>query len=121
MGFIGNFLEFFKPNDFKDDNYGWLTNQISHSALSFVLIYYFSFIFNYKYVCVFFILFWLIWEIRHYLQTKNLTDLVEDLFFEISGILIYINVFVFLPITIIGLIIVFFLRLKDGNTNNTVL
>lgn len=80
---INKILNFFKPADFKDDIYGWLTNQMGHVSASFTICY----LTNHW---ISFAIFWLIWEIRHFIITKNFRDFIEDLFFELSGVLIFL-------------------------------
>ena len=116
MSFIKEVLSFFKSNSFDNDPYGWLTNQISHTAASFTVMYGLGFLFNFKSAALLFGLFWLVWEIRHYLQTRNKRDFFEDMFFELSGIAIYLCTVVFLPLMIIVTIIILINRLKNEQT-----
>jgi len=74
---IKKLTEFFSPQDFSENPYGWLTNQISHSAVSFFAAYWLG--------LVPVITFWIIWECYHLSKSKNLKDFLEDLYFEITG------------------------------------
>lgn len=86
------FLQLFKPNDFENNFYGWLTNQISHTALSCSVVFLFMLIpiFNVWVFAFIFSIFWIFWEIRHLKISGNLKDFYQDLFFELSGIVIFI-------------------------------
>lgn len=117
MTFIQKILFFFAPSDFSDDPYGWLTNQISHTAASFTIFYSFYHLLNIftnpsliKLSIPFFI-FWLVWESYHLIKSKDINDFFQDLFFELSGILIFIKPVVFLPILLIGLVFMFLKRI----------
>lgn len=114
MGFITNALTLFKPDDFKDNNYGWLTNQLAHVKGSYVLsVFVFSiciflspivnFVFKTNTIADVFnasvgvVVFWLLWESRHLYISKNIKDFFEDLFFELSGVALFYLVFSVLP------------------------
>ncbi len=80
---IGRLLKFFAPDDFGGNLYSFMTNQISHCAISFVACYLIG---GWYFVAIF----WLAWEIYHLLKSKNWNDFIFDLTFELSGVLIFI-------------------------------
>ncbi len=100
-----------EPNDFKDNPYGWLTNQVGHLSLSFVLTLYLSLLIGDIYSSISIGVLWVIWEINQYRKAKNFTDVIEDLIFELGGILIFINWVIFLPLSILVLILLLIRRL----------
>lgn len=102
---------FSEPNDFKDNPYGWLTNQVGHLSLSFVLTLYLSLLIGDLYAPISIGALWLIWEISQYKKSNNFIDVIEDLIFEIGGVLIFINWNIFLPLSILVLILCLIRRL----------
>lgn len=78
-------LTFFNPDNFNNDPYGHLTNQISHVSASLFVVYWFSGLWPLLAV------FWLVWEGLQLSKSKDLKDFLEDLFFELSGIFIFFN------------------------------
>lgn len=100
-----------EPNDFKDNPYGWLTNQVGHLSLSFVLTLYLSLLIGDLYAPISIGALWLIWEISQYKKSNNFIDVIEDLIFEIGGVLIFINWNIFLPLSILVLILCLIRRL----------
>jgi len=103
MDFIKNTLELFKPDDFKNDIYGWLTNQLAHVIGSFfIVVFVFSLVLFFTEPIVFSIsigvsIFWVLWELRHLYISKNVKDFLEDMFFELSGVGMFYLVFNYLP------------------------
>lgn len=88
---IQRLLKLFKPNGFEGDFYGWLTNQVSHVAFSCSVVFMFSMFNPVGWVSLaVFSASWAAWEIRHLKQTGNFKDFYQDLFFELSGIVIFI-------------------------------
>lgn len=75
---------FFEPDNFQDDFYGWLTNQISHTAITVTFLYLTGLIY-------FALFFFVIWETVHYFISRDFIDCIEDLFFELSGIIIFLD------------------------------
>ncbi|MFY7672129.1 hypothetical protein ACOSP6_13680 [Tenacibaculum sp. MEBiC06402] len=100
-----------EPNDFKDNPYGWLTNQVGHLSLSFVLTLYLSLLIGDLYAPITIGVLWLIWEISQYKKSNNFIDVIEDLIFELGGVLIFINWVIFLPLSIVLLILCLIRRL----------
>lgn len=82
------------PDNFKDDPYAWLTNQISHTAVSFTFAYLTGLVYPT-------LVFWLVWELRHYLMSNDLADSLEDLFFELSGLLLFVCPDEYMPIYLV--------------------
>lgn len=101
---LKKFFKLFEPDSFEDNAYFWLVNQVGHIALSFTLCH----IFN---IWIPFLIFWVVWEIRHYIISKNLKDLIEDLTFELSGIFIFIYGDIPLYISISILLMLLYKRL----------
>ena len=80
------FNEFKAGDSFKNNPYGWVTNQIGHVSLSFVLCYLVNnglFTFSLLFI-------WLAWEVYHLIESRDIFDFIEDLYFEWVGVLIYI-------------------------------
>jgi len=102
-------INLFKPNSFKDNFYGWLSNQVGHVSLSCAIMVLISFTgINAIYSAIALSLFWVLWEIRHLKITGDLKDFMQDLYFELSG------VFVFLfPYYLIGVVLVFVLSVLN--------
>lgn len=92
---------FIAPEEFKDP-YAHMTNQISHISFSLFLTWFISGIFSFTVAAVAIVSLWVAWEAYHYYLTKNKVDFIEDLFFELSGvgIFIYPN-FVFMAIVVL--------------------
>lgn len=112
MNFITKLIALFsEPNDFKDNPYGWLTNQVGHLSLSFVLTLYLSLLIGDLYAPISIGALWIIWEINQYRKAKNFTDAIEDLIFELGGILVFINWVIFLPLSILVLFLLLIRRL----------
>jgi len=80
---VERLLKFFAPDDFGGNLYSFMTNQISHCAISFVACYLIG---GWYFVASF----WLVWEIYQLNKSKNLQDFIFDLTFELSGVLIFI-------------------------------
>lgn len=77
-------MSILSPENFKDDLYGWLTNQISHTAVTVAFLYLTGWVY-------FALIFWIAWEFIHYVASRDLADCIEDLYFELSGIVIFLN------------------------------
>lgn len=106
MDFLKKFFNMFKTGDsFENDPYGWVTNQIGHISLSFVLCYFTG-------LWQLILAAWIVWEINHFLQSKDWKDLFEDLFFELSGVFIYLYGDVPLIFSIVILILLLCLRVS---------
>lgn len=124
MSLIKNIVKFFSPKDFKNDPYGWLTNQLGHIAGSawityviFLLLHQFTSIpeETSRYLAMGVIGgFWLFWEIRHLIVAGNWQDFLEDLAFEFTGVFIVYN-FILFGIILSPLIILSLLWLKYGD------
>ena len=82
------------PSNFKEDLYGWITNQISHTAISTLWAYLTG---DWKYALIF----WIIWETVHVVMSRDVQDFFEDLFFEISGLIIVLYPETYIPIYLI--------------------
>lgn len=82
------FKNFITPDNFKNDIYGWATNQISHTALPLLMVWIVG-VQNVLYV----VGFWIVLEIYQVIKNKlkSYRDTIEDLSFELTGafILIY--------------------------------
>lgn len=104
---IKDFFKLFKPQFFKNNPYGFLTNQIAHLGFSFFLAYWLGDFFWAVAV------FWVIWEVIHLICSRNLKDFIEDLFFELGGV-----VCIMYPILswlfLASVIILTFIRLKKN-------
>ena len=74
---------FFKPDKFRDNPYGYLTNEISHVAVSLFIVYWLPVLAIPLLVC------WLLWELYHLYLSKDWVDYLEDLFYEWSGIICF--------------------------------
>lgn len=72
-------MTFFAPDNFKDDPYGHATNQISHCALSLFLCYASG-------MPLLIAAGWMMWEGYHLIVSRDWKDGLEDLFFELSGV-----------------------------------
>lgn len=86
MNLFKKIFDIFKqPEDFSGDVYGWMTNQIGHVSVSFLICYISG-------TWIPLLIFWLSWEIWQFIKSReeNLQDLIEDLFFEIGGVMIFI-------------------------------
>ncbi len=100
MSFIKDLFNYFSPNDFEGDDYGWLTNQLAHNIAGYILT---TFVFSCIYIfnnntsilntSLIIGVFWVVWEIRHLVISKNWKDFIEDLFFELSGVTLFYFVF----------------------------
>jgi len=88
---------FFRPRDFSGNSYAFLTNQFGHLMLS----YWAATFTNFWWVCGF----WLVWELRHLIQSKNAKDFCLDLFFECAGAAAALVLWWLVPA---GLVLVFF-------------
>lgn len=108
MNILKKIFDNFKPNDFASHPYGWLTNQGSHVGFSLFLTYCFNFIELYYIVAVF----WIVWEVVQLIKSKNVKDFANDLFFELSGVVILFEPLFSIPV-VIYLIMGYILRLKD--------
>lgn len=97
------YQEFSDSNSFSNSPYSWLTNQIGHIAFSFIICYYTGAWFIVS-------MLWIYWELKHYSKSKDLKDLVEDLFFELSGVFIFLFTDIPLALSIIVLIVLFLVR-----------
>jgi len=86
--FIFSLINSFPPQDFKGDWYAWMKNQFSHTCMNYVACIYFTLLWKYAWVIL--LVFWLLWEVRHLVLSKNYTDFIEDLYFLYSGVLLYI-------------------------------
>lgn len=107
MGFVKDLIQYFEPRAFEGDSYGWLTNQLAHNSGSYILsVFIFSIIYLIDIICsletticsvnlatCIVLFFWVFWEIRHFIKSKDKRDFLEDLFFEISGVGLYYFVF----------------------------
>ena len=123
MSLINNIVRFFSPRAFKNDPYGWLTNQIGHIAGSawatyvvFLLLSLFS---NLpEKTCQWIAIgsiggLWIIWEVRHLIISGNWKDFFEDLAFELTGVFIIYN-FVIAGIIISPILVLSLLWIKYG-------
>lgn len=78
----------FPAQSFEGDWYGWIKNQFGHTCMTYIACIYFCLAWEYSWAIL--AGFWLWWEIRHYIKTKDELDLREDLFFELSGVGLYL-------------------------------
>lgn len=92
-------IEFFKPQAYERDVYGYLTNQISHGYLGIVLTTYFVFAYymftgaypeQIPFVVCIVVGYLLLWEIG--VQGWRNWDSIEDTFFVLAGASLYIFV-----------------------------
>lgn len=104
MNFIKKLYHQFSVSDsFESDPYAWITNQISHISFSFVICY----LTGMWHVIG---LLWIYWELKHYKESKDKKDLIEDLFFELSGVFIFLFGDIPLIISVLVLIVLFSTR-----------
>lgn len=109
MNFISKiYHEFSESDSFDKSPYSWLTNQIGHISFSFVLCYFTGW-------WILISLLWFLWEVKHYLESKDFKDFVEDLFFELSGPMIFLFGDKGLILSIFVLIVLFSLRVYKKN------
>lgn len=104
--------KFFAPNNFRDNPYGWLTNQIGHTSASFVLCYLpiIPWVYNgdltwspIHYIVI--AVFWLLWETRQLIDSGDREDYFEDLFYELSGVVLFVSPLPWLYVVIAVIVI----------------
>jgi len=108
MKLISKLYGIFKePSSFEKDHYSWLTNQIGHISFSFTICYLFN-------IWIPILLFWIFWEIKHLIESKDWKDFFEDLFFELSGVFIFIYGDLPLILSIVILILLLCIRVNKN-------
>ena len=76
------FIGLFKPQDFKGNPYYWLLNQFSHIGLGLLLSWLIS-----PYIAL---IFFVVWEVVQYFNSKDYKDGIEDLIFECFGVVLFL-------------------------------
>lgn len=107
MNFIQKvFNEFSEPSSFGGSPYSWLTNQLGHGTVSFLFCYFTGW---WKLLS----LFWIAWELNHYRKSKDLKDFIEDIVFEMSGVLIFLFSDTFLIPSLVLLFVLFLVKVYN--------
>lgn len=118
MSLIKNIIRFFSPQAFKNDPYGWLTNQIGHIAgsawITYVVFLSLNSLTNLpetscKWIAIGIIGgLWIFWEVRHLVLSGDWKDFFEDLTFELTGVAIVYHFviagIIFSPILVLSLL-----------------
>lgn len=84
MKWIKKIVNSFPPQNFEGNWYYWLMNQWGHTTMTYFACIVFGLLSKYAWIVL--LVFWFIWELRHYVMTKDNLDFIEDLYFEWSGI-----------------------------------
>jgi len=76
------FLDLFKPQNFENQPYYWLLNQLGHTTLGVLISWFIN-----PYIAILFII---VWEVIQYFKSKDWKDGLEDAIFVILGAIIYL-------------------------------
>jgi hypothetical protein len=94
------FIELFRPQDFRDKPYYWLLNQFGHIGLGLLFAWLISPLFA--------LIFFVVWELVQYVISKDWKDGLEDLTFELLGVLAFVT---FTRVTVVLIVSVLIIRL----------